>query len=159
MILYHGSNVEVKTPEILNHRKYLDFGAGFYMTSDLDQAARWAKRKTELAEKGQPTVSVFSTDDSKWQLLDIERFPGPDENWLDCITAFRKGIPRNESHDIIIGPVADDQTINTIGIYFRGLITAKMAIELLLPYKLKDQYCFKNQKSLDTLIYIETKRY
>lgn len=48
-----------------------------------------------------------------------------------------------ESHDIIIGPVADDQTINTIGIYFRGLITAKMAIELLLPYKLKDQYCFK----------------
>ena len=40
MILYHGSNVEVKKPIILNSRKFLDFGPGFYMTSDLDQATR-----------------------------------------------------------------------------------------------------------------------
>lgn len=44
MILYHGSNVEVKSPQIIKSRKLLDFGAGFYLTSDYEQAEKWAVR-------------------------------------------------------------------------------------------------------------------
>ena len=33
MILYHGSNVEVRLPRILTTNRSLDFGAGFYTTS------------------------------------------------------------------------------------------------------------------------------
>ena len=158
MILYHGSNVEVRKPIILNSRKFLDFGPGFYMTSDLDQATRWAFRKTEIAKEGHPTLSVFSVDEVIWKDLKIKTFSAPDEEWLDCITENRKGILPKESFDVISGPVANDQTINTIGIYFRGLITAQMAIELLLPNKLKDQYCFKNDKALKSLVYDRTER-
>ena len=43
MTLYHGSNVEVLTPELLPSVRALDFGRGFYLTSDFDQAARWAR--------------------------------------------------------------------------------------------------------------------
>ena len=53
--------------------------------------------------------------------------------------------------DVIIGSVADDQTIDTLGIYFRGLITEEIAIKLLLPHKLKDQYCIKTQKAIDSI--------
>ena len=35
MILYHGSNIVVEKPMILIPNPYLDFGAGFYITSNL----------------------------------------------------------------------------------------------------------------------------
>ena len=37
MILYHGSNVEVRLPRILTTNRSLDFGAGFYTTSSPNQ--------------------------------------------------------------------------------------------------------------------------
>lgn len=42
VILYHGSNVEVRNPRIINTNKGLDFGSGFYVTSDMKQAKRWS---------------------------------------------------------------------------------------------------------------------
>jgi hypothetical protein len=46
--LYHGSNVEVKKPKLIasNVKRLLDFGAGFYLTSDFEQAKKWALRTT-----------------------------------------------------------------------------------------------------------------
>ena len=41
--LYHGSNAEVRQPEILPRLRALDFGAGFYLTSNQEQAIRWAR--------------------------------------------------------------------------------------------------------------------
>lgn len=35
MILHHGSNVEVREPKILNPNRGLDFGHGFYTTTNL----------------------------------------------------------------------------------------------------------------------------
>lgn len=46
MILYHGSNVQVSTPKILVTNRMLDFGAGFYTTSNRQQAVKWAKTQT-----------------------------------------------------------------------------------------------------------------
>ncbi|MBQ7184417.1 MAG: DUF3990 domain-containing protein [Clostridia bacterium] len=45
MILYHGSNVAVKEPHLIKAQRNLDFGNGFYTTSDFQQAESWAKRK------------------------------------------------------------------------------------------------------------------
>ena len=44
MILYHGSNVEVNEPKIIKSKRLLDFGTGFYLTSDFEQAKKWAIR-------------------------------------------------------------------------------------------------------------------
>lgn len=41
MILYHGSNVVVREPHLLKIQRELDFGKGFYTTSDLEQASKW----------------------------------------------------------------------------------------------------------------------
>lgn len=40
MILYHGSNVQVSMPKILVTNRMLDFGAGFYTTSNRQQAVK-----------------------------------------------------------------------------------------------------------------------
>lgn len=47
MILYHGSNVEVREPKLLKIQRDLDFGKGFYTTSDFEQARTWALRKVQ----------------------------------------------------------------------------------------------------------------
>ena len=52
-------------------------------------------------------------------------------------------------------PVADDQTMTTLGLYLDGRIKAYMAIEMLLPQKLKDQYCFKTEAALSCLQFLE----
>ena len=38
MILYHGSNIEVRNPHLLKIQRDMDFGKGFYTTSDFQQA-------------------------------------------------------------------------------------------------------------------------
>ncbi len=41
-VVYHGSNVEVSVPRILQNGFYKDFGYGFYCTDYEKQAKRWA---------------------------------------------------------------------------------------------------------------------
>ena len=40
MKLYHGSNMVVEKTEIREKLRALDFGAGFYLTSSREQAAK-----------------------------------------------------------------------------------------------------------------------
>ena len=42
MILYHGSNVIVEQPKLIRQNRYLDFGFGFYTTTNRDQAVNFA---------------------------------------------------------------------------------------------------------------------
>ena len=72
-----------------------------------------------------------------------------------------RGVSERPLYDVgylIIGPVANDQTFQTIGLYFRGFITAEMALQLLLQQNLKDQYCIKTEKALACLVFKEVKR-
>ncbi|MDR1767779.1 MAG: DUF3990 domain-containing protein [Propionibacteriaceae bacterium] len=41
--LFHGSNVPVTRPALLSRQRTLDFGPGFYLTSNLEQARRWRR--------------------------------------------------------------------------------------------------------------------
>ena len=55
------------------------------------------------------------------------------------------------SYDLVIGPVANDQAIRTVNNYLKGYFDENIAIQLLLPQKLKDQYAFKTEKALSML--------
>jgi hypothetical protein len=39
MLLYHGSNVAVEKPRLIEQTRGFDFGAGFYLTTNEFQAA------------------------------------------------------------------------------------------------------------------------
>lgn len=41
MKLYHGSNVIVDNPKIIKSDRALDFGTGFYLTTDFEQARKF----------------------------------------------------------------------------------------------------------------------
>lgn len=45
MILYHGSNVEITEIDLSKSRPYKDFGRGFYLSVDINQAKRMAEQR------------------------------------------------------------------------------------------------------------------
>ncbi|MBP5358977.1 MAG: DUF3990 domain-containing protein [Treponema sp.] len=158
MKLYHGSNVTVSNPKILQSDRRLDFGTGFYLTSSIEQASRWANLTAQRRESGKATVSVFEFDESMESSLRILKFEKPDEKWLEFVTVNRKNLTiQNDDYDIIIGPVANDRTMPVISLYFSGLYDMEETIRRLLPQKLHDQYTFRTEKALQTLHFLEAK--
>ena len=157
MLLYHGSNVEVSEPRIIVTSRTLDFGAGFYTTSDLGQARRWAELQTR--RRGSGSVTVFEYDESASQRLSVRNFSGASAEWLDFVSENRKATYRGKKYDIAIGPVANDNTMPVISDYMSGAIDRETAIVLLRPQKLTDQYAFLTAAGLGFLHYVETRHY
>lgn len=158
MILYHGSNVEVKNPKLIPSKRLLDFGAGFYLTSDFEQAKKWAVRTTNNRETGIPTVSAFNIDPKELENLKLLTFETANKEWLRHISGNRVGKPMEEDYDVVIGPVANDQAIRTVNNYLKGYFSENIAIQLLLPQKLKDQYAFKTEAALAILKFMEARK-
>jgi len=48
MLLYHGSNINIKEIDLAMCRPYKDFGRGFYLTVLREQAEKIAKRVAKI---------------------------------------------------------------------------------------------------------------
>lgn len=59
MILYYGSNVIVDKPRLIEQNRTLDFGYGFYTTTNSNQAVNFAGRVTSRRGSGIPCVSMY----------------------------------------------------------------------------------------------------
>ena len=154
MILYHGSNTKVETPQIIISNRSLDFGSGFYVTSDEAQAERWAKLQTSRRKKGKAQLSIYDFDEKKAAELKTLHFYSPQSDWLDFVTQNRKNVYNGEKFDIVVGPVANDTTMPVLSDYMAGNITEEVALILLKPQKLADQYAFLTWKGLQCLKYL-----
>ena len=154
MILYHGSNMAINTPRLIPAKRLLDFGPAFYLTSDLEQAKKWAQRMHYIRETGAPLVSVYEFDLPASTDLRILSFSSPDREWLRYVVANRTGKPTGQ-YDIVIGPVANDQAIRTVNNFQNGYFNEDIAVQILLPQKLKDQYAFKTDAALHYLHFKE----
>ena len=155
MILYHGSNVEVKEPVLLKVQRELDFGKGFYTTSDMEQAARWAWRTAKRRGESNAFVTVYEVNEDELKNIRLLSFDSPNVEWLNFVVKNRKGENIADNWDVISGPVADDQTAQVIDLYLDGLYDEEEAIRRFLTQKLKDQYTFKTLEAINLLKYKE----
>lgn len=153
MKLYHGSNLQVKSPRLLEKQRNLDFGSGFYLTTSKQQAKNWAIYKANRFH-GEAILSIFEIDETFFSQLNVKQYHSPTVEWLDMISNFRMGKSHEDDFDLIIGPVADDGTMDVLQSYFLGILKPEQAIENLMTFKLKDQYVFKTTKALKLLTFI-----
>lgn len=144
-ILYHGSKETVEFPEIRTARYHKDFYFGFYCTSILSQAVRWA---TRFSGEGIVNEYEYTPDDS----LRVLRFPEMTEDWLDFIVACRSGKPHD--YDIVEGPMANDTIFNYIQNFADGKISRAAFWELARFKHPTHQISFHTARSLATLKYI-----
>ena len=155
MILYHGSNVEVKEPKLIDSDKGKDFGIAFYLTPIKEQAERMAKRKKLLGYPKKSIVSIFEWDE-KLDNLVYKNFPGPTEDWLDIIVKCRSNPKHKHGFDIVQGKIADDSVGVTVLFYVDKIITKEQTIERLKYQKINEQIAFCSEKSLNGLKFLES---
>lgn len=153
MNLYHGGNVEVKTPKIFPNLRALDFGSGFYLTSSIIQASRWATIVAKRRRQGSAMLNVYKFNEQALSQLNVLRFETANEHWLDFVVANRKELPLTKQFDLVIGPVANDSTLPVIDDYMDGRYTKQEAVARLLPQNLTDQYAFLTEKALSFLTF------
>jgi len=152
MILYHGSNLTVSEPKIVVQNRFLDFGYGFYTTTNKVQAIGFADKVTRRRKEGIPTVSVYEIDETKaFAECSVLQFDAPDEAWLDFVSENRAGNYCGEQYDFIYGPVANDDVYTTFTLYTAGVLTKEQTIEALKIKKLYNQLVLTSTKALSYL--------
>lgn len=157
MILYHGSNVIVDQPKLIQQNRFLDFGFGFYTTTNKIQAASFADKVTKRRRSGQRTVSIYEIDEAvAFSECSILRFAEPNEAWLDFVSDNRSGNYEGKSYDFIFGPVANDDVYRTFTLYTAGVLTKEQTLDQLKIKKLYNQLVLTSEKALAYLHFVGT---
>ena len=152
MILYHGSNVIVDQPKLIRQNRYLDFGFGFYTTTNREQAVNFAQKVTDRRKMGEATLNIYSVNEAvAFQESKVLQFDSPDEAWLDFVAANRQGTYQGEKYDLIYGAVANDDVYRTIALYMTGVLDKEQTLSSLKIRKLFNQLVFATEKSLQYL--------
>lgn len=158
--LYHGSNVSIEQIDLSLSRKGKDFGCGFYLNANRQQAMDMAIRTTQRMRSGIPTVTAYTFDESvlKQAELNIKVFDDYSIEWAEFVLTNRKNTSDTPAHsyDIVIGPIAND----TVGVQIRRFIMGYISMEKLieeLRYRgnRSVQYFFGTPKAINLLKRIE----
>lgn len=158
--LYHGSNVRIGKVDLSCSRRGKDFGKGFYLNANREQAFSMAERTTRILGVGEPVLSVFEfdLDEAAARGLNIKIFDDYTEEWAEFVVMNRKNNSDIPAHpyDIVIGPIADD----TVGVQIRRFImgylsAAALVEELKFNGDRAVQYYFATQDAVDLLKNIE----
>ena len=160
MILYHGSNVEIGEIDLSLSKVGKDFGCGFYLSADKEQARELAERKTEQLGVGIPTLNVYELgmecmNDPDLRILEFQSYS---KEWTEFVLMNRRNRTRIQAHgyDIVIGPIADDTVGYQIRRYVSGLIDMDKFMEELKYMKGRTmQYFFGTEKSIRYLTKIK----
>lgn len=63
MKLYHGTNITFEKIDLLKSKPNKDFGRGFYLSADYEQALAMAQVKVDQLEIGHPLVMAYEIED------------------------------------------------------------------------------------------------
>lgn len=166
--LYHGSASSFSRPEVAKGRPYKDFGKGFYMSVDREQAIGMMHKKfAELFSRKlegettnvKKTLYRIAIDSELFSSLKVKIFDSADEAWLDFILSCRRvnGVPHD--YDVVIGPTADDDTRLLLKNYVDGVYgdpddpaSKETLLRLLKPERLGTQWFIGKQNVADRLI-------
>ncbi len=125
MIIYHGSKQIIKKPVVNGSDEHNDYGASFYLTTDLESAKVWACKHNTLGIVNE--YEIRKTEYEKLKILNLtDKEKYSPLNWIAILVHFRKlsGKFRNEyqlyldwlekyyidisEYDVVIGYRADD---------------------------------------------------
>ena len=157
LLLYHGTAADFEQISLRKSHNRRDFGIGFYTTILEKQAKEWGYRLSLREKKKQYYVYqyIFRESDN----LRVKRFNALDKEWLEFIKENRSKGGLQHSYDVVIGPVADDNTMETVQLYLTGILTANEAVERLKYNQVNNQVSFHTEKALRSLQFIRRERY
>ncbi len=154
MKLYHGTNKAFDKIDLQKSKPNKDFGQGFYLSPDYEQALNMARIKVEQQQEGTPIVMEFDMDEKAITSLHTISFDDYSEQWAQFVLANRNNPTAKPIHgyDIVIGPIANDRVGVQLWRYENQLIDLPTLVNKLKYMKgLTIQYFFGTQKALSIL--------
>ena len=151
MTVYHGSTEIIKNPDVLHSYRPLDFGKGFYVTSNKEQAKVWAKRKGVILESKKSIVNIFEMNEN-FSFLQCKNFGEDLSEWIDFVCHCRDGGRDYEKYDLIFGKVANDKVFRVVDMYHNGLWGKERAIKEIKAYPDYGQIAFITQKAINQVL-------
>ena len=156
--LYHGSYIEITSPKVDKGRKKVDFGQGFYLSANLQQAREMADTVVDREGEGTPIVTEFEFDDSLITsgTLDVKIFQHYNLEWSRFVRANRRNkteMPLH-NHDIVYGPIADDTIAKQMRLLDMEYIDEERFMQEIQYKEETFQYFFGSKKAIAHLIKI-----
>ena len=156
MILYHGSNIDIDKIDLTKSKPYKDFGKGFYLSADKQQAQRMAEQRTSILLEGKPTLNKYQFDetilnDNSLKVLCFEEYS---EDWANFVLKNRDFNIEQPCHnyDIVYGPIADDGVTFQLRRYKTGMISLEQLVnELKYSQGITFQYYFGTELAISKL--------
>lgn len=155
MKLYHGSLEIVPQPEIRPSNRTLDYGSGFYTTTDFGQARDWVARHRAKTGVTEGYVNVYDVDIEAVRRGHTLWFDTPTEEWVDFVHANRTQHGFSHDYDFVYGPVANDKVYAAFALYESGILGKQELIRELKTYVLVDQLLFHTPRALQHLVFSE----
>ena len=149
--LYHGSREGISGEIAPISRKGCDFGRGFYMGTDIEQAL------TLVSENKHPKLYIVTLNLDK---ISLENF-GSGFDWVMIIAYFRgrleniKGTKLYNKYkemaengaDVYYGEIADDRILDSLRLFYNDYLTDTALLKSLSAIDLGWQYSAKNKKA------------
>ena len=152
MKLYHGTNMEFDRPDESKPNK--DFGRGFYLSDNYEQAMAMAKTKVEQLETGIPIVLTYEIPEEVFRALKVLRYEEYSEEWAKFIMLNRNnsGFQQAHDYDLVIGPIANDKVGLQLWRYENHAIDLPTLVRNLHYMKgVTIQYFFGTERALQQL--------
>jgi uncharacterized protein DUF3990 len=157
LLLFHGTNQLFTNIDLSKSKDKRDFGKGFYTTTLEVQAKKWAENM--FIRYGGSGIYVMKFKLKNISDLKVKEFKGLDKEWLNMIRNNRLNGGIQHDHDIVIGPVADDNTMRTVALYVEGIYNEDMAINQLKFAKSNNQVSIHSKSALNNLEFIGRDEY
>ena len=168
LIIYHGSQNIIETPEFGKGKANNDYGLGFYCTEHIELAKEWActegtdgyANKYEIETDG---LLVLNLSSDEYTIL----------NWLAMLMMNRKGrlstpiakrgrdylienfLPDFNDYDAIIGYRADDSYFSFARSFVTNAISLKQLGNAMRLGKLGEQFVLKSKKAFDAIRFVD----
>lgn len=158
MKLYHGTYIDFDSIDLTKSNRGKDFGKGFYVSDNYEQAYKMAVFKS-LQYKKEPIVLSYEFDESllKNGELSFLRFDEYSSQWAEFILKNRTNDDDKNVHqyDVVYGPIANDK----VGVQIRNLMEQNIDLEVFLQrlkymHGITFQYFFGTEKAISKLVRI-----
>ncbi len=155
MILYHGSNMVFEKIDLNKSKTNKDFGKGFYLSDNYEQAEKMAQFKV-VTLGGNINVQSYEVDNEilKDNTLNIKIFNEYSKEWAEFIFANRDNNSDIQCHnyDIVYGPIANDRVGLQIRKFHDGSIDFEEFLHRIKYMKgVTFQYFFGTNKAINKL--------
>lgn len=157
-VLFHGSKNGIKNLMISGSRANCDFGTGFYLGENYNQALSFVCEydnssvySFKYAFDGLKQVKFKCSLD--WMIA-ICYYRGTIREYSDS-KIVKRIIKKIEEADIIVAPIADNKMFYIMSQFAQGEINADVALHSLSASNFGLQYVIKTEKALKRLVPIE----